>query len=150
MKDTDAGKEVCSFLENKLALFNQYLSITKRMKETFGNKKEGDLEAFLSERQGCITKIEGIDGSMEKIIKEGPDKLSNITDKCKGLIDDYLKNIKGIMEETDLIDRELAVMVKKEGEGVKTELLKMRGVRQAAKGYKGQGGFSPRFLDTMR
>ena len=150
MKDTDAGREMCSFLEKKLTLFNQYLSITKRMKATLQDKEAGNLGVFISERQGCISKIEGIDGSMEKIIKEGSDKLSHISDKCRGLIDGCLRNIKGIMEEIDLMDREFMVMVKEEGEGMKTELLKLRNVRQAAKGYIKEKGFSPSFLDTMR
>jgi len=41
-------------------------------------------------------------------------------------------------------------MVKEEGEGIKTEILKMRNVRQAARGYKGMGRYSPRFLNTVR
>ena len=150
MKNPDAGREMCSFLQKKLALFNQYLSITKRMKETLQDKEAGNLGVFISERQSCITKIERIDGSMEKIIKGGSDKLCHISDKCRGLIDGHLKNIKGIMEEIDLIDRELMVMVKEEGEDIKTELLKLRNIRQAAKGYKRQVEFSPRYLDTKR
>ncbi len=150
MKDTDAEKEVCSFLEKKLALFNQYLSITKRMREAFRDKEASSLGIFISERQGCIKRIERIDLSMEKIIKAGSNKLYHISDRFKGLIDTYITDIKGIMEKADLIDRELMVMVKEEGEGIKTELLKMHNVRQAANSYKKEKGYSPRFLDTIR
>ncbi len=150
MKDTDAEKEVCSFLEKKLALFNQYLSITKRLKETLRDKEASSLEVFISERQGCIKRIERIDLSMEKIIKAGSNKLYHISDRLKGLIDSFITDIKGIMEKADLIDRELMVMVKEEGESIKTELLRMQNVRQAARGYKEEKTYSPRFLDTIR
>ena len=150
MKDTDAGKEICSFLEKKLALFNQYLSITKRLKETLRDKEASGLGVFISERQDCIKRIERIDSSMEKIIKAVSNKLYHISDRFKGLIDSYITDIKGIMEKADLIDRELMVMVKEEGESIKTELLRMRDVRLAASGYKKEKGYSPRFLDTIR
>ena len=150
MKNIDAGKEICSFLEKKLSLFNRYLSITKRMKEALKKKGAGNPGVFISERQDCIDKIEKIDSSIEKIIKASADKLNHISDKFKGLIDSYLAKIKSIMETIDPIDRELMVMVKKEGEGIKHELIKMRNVRQVARGYRKERRFSPRFLDTVR
>lgn len=167
MKDINSGKEICSFLEKKLTLFNRYLSITKRMKETLRGREAGNPGVFISERQDCIDKIENIDSSIEKIIKEGSDNLSQISDQVntptqtlppqgggegggEGLIDSYLAKIKSIMEKADLIDRELMVMVKDEGQSIKTELLKMRNFRQAARGYKKEKRFSPRFLDTIR
>jgi len=150
MENIDPEKEVCSFFEKKLALFNRYLSITKRMKETLRDKKAGNPGVFISERQDCIGKIEKIDSSIEKIIKASTDKLNHISDKFKGLIDSYLSSIKSIMETVDLIDRELMVMVKEEGESIKKELLRMRNVRQVARGYKKEKRYSPRFLDTVR
>jgi len=150
MKDIDPEKKVCSFFEKKLILFNQYLSITKKMKESLKDKEAGNPGVFISERQDCISKIEKIDSSIEKIIKASADKLNHISDKLKGLIDSYISSIKSIMEKVDLIDRELMVMVKEEGEDIKKELLKMRNVRQVARGYKKEKRYSPRFLDTLR
>ena len=142
MKNINTGKEICSFLEKKLSLFNRYLSITKRMKQTLNDKEAGNLGGLVSERQDCINKIERIDLSMEKIGKgEGGGE---------GLIDGYLKDIKSIIETIVPIDRELIVMAKEEGESIKTELLKMRNVRQASQGYRNEGRYSPRFLDTRR
>ena len=150
MKDKDAGKEICSFLEKKLVFFKQYLSITKRMKETFKKKEPSSPEAFISERQACITKIQKIDASLEKIMGNSSDKLHDISEKCKGMIDGYLRSLKNIMETVDLIDRELIVVVRAEGENIKGELLKLQDVRQAAKGYRDRMKSTPRFLDTIR
>ena len=150
MKDKDAGKEICSFLEKKLVFFKQYLSITKRMKETFKKKEPSSPEVFISERQACIIKIQKIDASLEKIMGNSSDKLHDISEKCKGMIDSYLRSLKNIMETVDLIDRELIVVVRAEGENIKTELLKLQDVRQAAKGYRDRMKSTPRFLDTIR
>jgi len=150
MKEIDPEKEVCSFFEKKLALFTRYLSITKRMKKALRDKGAVNPGVFLSERQEYINKIEKIDSSIEKIIEASTDKLNHISDKFTRLIHSYLSSIKSIMETVDLIDRELMVMVKEEGEGIKKELLKMRNVRQVTRGYKKEIRYTPRFLDTIR
>ena len=150
MKEIDPEKEVCSFLEKKLAIFNRYLSITEKMKEVLENKEAGNPGVFISERQDCISKIEKIDSSIEQIIRASAEKLNHISDRFKGLIHSYLSSIKSIMERVDLIDRELVIMVKEEGEGIKNELLRMRNVRQVTRGYKKEKRYTPRFLDTVQ
>ena len=150
MKDMDLEKEICRFLEKKLAFFNQYLSITERLKERLVHKKEGDPRASISQRQACISKIQKIDASLERIMGSSPDRLHTISEKCKGMIDGYLRSLKTIMETVECIDRELIVMVGAEGENMKTELLELRDVRQAARGYRDKIKSAPRFLDTIR
>ncbi len=151
IKDINEGKEICTFLERKLAHFKQYLSITEKMKQAFGNKEEiNNLGSLISRRQGCINNIERIDLSIGKILKKGSSKLSSISNKYKRMIDGYLSKIKDIMTTVDLMDKEIMVMVKQEREGVKTEVLKMRNFKQAARGYGGSTGYTARFLDTRR
>lgn len=151
MKDINEEKEICTFLERKLAHFKQYLSITEGMKQALGNKEESNnLDSLISKRQNCIKKIERIDLLIDKAIKTSSNKLSKISDKYKRLIDGYLSNIKKIMTTVHLMDRELMVMVKQEGEGIKKEVLKMRKFGQAARGYRGSTGYPAKFLDTRR
>ena len=150
MKDMEAGKDICSFLEKKVLLFDRYLSITERMKETFKDKGPGDLRSVLSKRQDCIKRIERIDSSVKDIIEAGSNRGNHVSKKFKGVIATHLKNLKSIMERVDLIDRELMGMVKEESEGLKNELLKMRSVQQAAIGYKRGTTHPPRFLDKIR
>ncbi len=54
------------------------------------------------------------------------------------------------MTTVDLMDRELMVIVKEKGESIKAELLKMRNVRQAARGYRKDFRCPARFLDTRK
>ena len=150
MKDINPRKKICSFLEKKLALFTTYLSITKRMKKALRDKEAVNPGVFISERQNCINKIEKIDSSVENIINTSTDKRNHISDKFSELIHSYLSSIKSIMKTVDLIDRELMIMVKEEGEGIKKELLRMRNVQQVARGYKKEKRYTPRFLDTVR
>ncbi len=150
MKDIEAEKDMYSFLEEKLDLFNQYLSITKGMKEGLEDKEMSHLGSFLSQRQDCIKRIEKIDLSMETIIKASSAKVHHFSEKGRKLIDAYLSNLKGIMEAVEVVDFEMMEKVKEEAEGIKKGVLEMRNVRKAAKGYKNEIRHSPKFLDTTR
>ncbi len=150
MKERGTKKDLCSFLEEKLLLFDRYLSITERMKKTFKDKEAGHLGTFLSKRQDCIERIGRIDSSIENIIEASSKKLNNDSGKFNGVIGNRLEKLKGIMETVNLMDGELMGVVKEEGEGLKRDLLKMRNVRQAARGYKKAVTCTPRFLDTRR
>ncbi len=149
MKNIDASQEICSFLEKKVTLFSRYLSLTERMNAALG-EEDKDLKDLISQRQGCMEKIEKIDMSMQQTAGAGPDKYNLIPPPFKGLIDGYLKKLKSIMETIERLDREVTTVVKKEVENIKTDLLNMRKVRQAARGYGGRFGNPARFLDTRR
>ncbi|MBL6971392.1 MAG: hypothetical protein ISR63_04635 [Desulfobacterales bacterium] len=160
MKEEDTGKEICSFLEKKVTLFSRYLSLTERMNAVLG-EEDKDLKDLISKRQGCMEKIDKIDLSIQQAVGAGPDKHNLIPPKFKGLIDGYLKKLKSIMETVELLDREVTAVVKQEVENIKTDLLNMRNVRQAARGYGGRVGHPARgyggsvghparFLDTRR
>jgi hypothetical protein len=151
MKDVNEGEEICTFLDGKLAHFKQYLSITEKMKQAFGNKEEiNNISGLISRRQGLVNKIESIDMSIGKILKKGSRKLSRVSNKYKGMIDGYLSKIRDIMTTVDLMDKEIMVMVTQERQGIKTEVLKMRNFKEAARGYRGSSGYTARFLDTRR
>lgn len=151
MRDVEKEKEMCTFLEKKLDKFREYQSVTEKMKKTVcGNDENNELSGLVNRRQRCINAIEKINSSMEKIIKSGSVKLSCISKKYKGLIEDYLSNLKEIMLQVDLMDRELVTIVSEQGESIKTELLKMRNMRQAARGYQTNKRYPAKFLDTRR
>jgi len=54
------------------------------------------------------------------------------------------------MTRVDLMDRELVPIVSEKGESIKTEILKMRNMRQAIRGYQTNKRYPARFLDTRR
>jgi hypothetical protein len=151
MRDINEGKDICTLLDMKLTHFKQYLSITEKMQQAFGNKEEtNNLDKLISKRQGCADNIERIDLSIARILKKGSRELSRISSKYKGIIDGCLLKIRNIMTTVDLMDKEIMVMVKQEVEVAKTEVLKTQKFRQAAKGYSGKARFTARFLDTRR
>jgi hypothetical protein len=145
----DAENEICIYLEKKLGMFKEYLSVTEKMKHIVcGNNENNELSGLINKRQKCIIAIEKINFSMEKIIKNGSLKFSCISKKYKGLAESCLSKIKEIMTQVALVDRELAAMVTEQGENIKIELIGMRNMRQAAKGYKTIKQYPARFLDT--
>jgi len=97
-----------------------------------------------------IHKIKTNDVSMQRFVQSIPDRYHLLSGKFKSFIDNYLKTLKNVMETAELFDRELMAAVKQEGECIKTDLLGMRKVQQAAKGYGSNLRNPPRFLDTRR
>ena len=150
MGNRDAGKKICWFLEKKLALFRQYQSITMRMKETMINNGETGVAELVNKRQDCINKINKIDRSMEKTIRECGHPFQNVYIKFRGSIDRYLQHIKDIMESVYPMDRKIMVWVAEEKENFKTELLRRQNIRKAVKGYRNDVGCYARFLDTRK
>jgi len=147
----DVEKEMCTFLEKKLDKFREYQSVTERMKQAVcGNDENNDLQGLINRRQRCINAIEKINSSLEKILKNGSVKFSCISKKYKGWVESCLSNIKEVMTQVDLMDRELVTIVAKEGEGIKTELLNMRNKRQVVRGYHTNKRYPAKFLDTRR
>ncbi len=151
MRDVEKEKEMCTFLEKKLDKFREYQLVTEKMKKTVcGNDENNELSGLISRRQRCIGAIEKINSSIEKIIKNGSVKFSCISKKYKGLVESCLSNIKDVIIQVDLMDRELVAIVSEQGESIKTELLKMRNMRQAARGYQTNKRYPAKFLDTRR
>ena len=147
----DEEKEMCSLLEKKLDKFTEYQSVTEKMKQTVcGNNENNELSGLIHRRQKCINAIEKINSSIERIMKSGSIKLSSISKKYKGLIESCLSNIKDIMMQVELMDKELVTVVSERSESIKTELLKMRNKRQAARGYQTVTRYPAKFLDTRR
>jgi hypothetical protein len=83
-------------------------------------------------------------------VGENPGRLDRLSEKCKTMIDGYLKKLKTIMETIDLVDRELLNALEEDRKDMKGELLKLQDMRHAAQGYKSRREFTPRFLDTVR
>jgi archaellum component FlaC len=151
MKDLEKEKEMCAFLERKLDKFKEYQSVTEKMKQTVcGNDDNNELSGLIHRRQNCINAIEKINSSIEKIMKSGSIKFSSISKKYKGLVESCLSNIKDVMMQVELMDKELVTVVSDRSESIKTELLKMRNKRQAARGYQTVTRYPAKFLDTRR
>jgi membrane-anchored protein YejM (alkaline phosphatase superfamily) len=151
MRDVEKEKEMCSFLEKKLDQFKEYQSITERMKQTVcGNDENNELFGLIHRRQKCINDIEKINSSIDKLMKSGSIKFSSISKKYKGLVESCLSSIKDVMIQVDLMDKELVTIVSERGESIKTEILNMRNMRQAARGYQASKRYPAKFLDTRR
>jgi hypothetical protein len=146
----DMGGEICSLLEKKLALFNRYLTITERMKDAFIDNSVQDPRPLISKRQACIANIGRVDASVEKVLEGRSDGPHPISAKCRASIAGYLKHLSSIMVTVELMDRELMGMVKEQSKGIRSELVEIQKVRQAARGYGDKMKSPPRFLDTTR
>lgn len=150
MKEASMGERIRLLLEQKLALFRRYVSATRHMKERLKGMDMAGLRTCLSDREECIHRIQKIDASMEQH-KAGVNKnRHHLLNHIRETMDHYLKEAKGMMESIDAMDRELMVMVQEESMGLKKEILMMRHVGHAARGYKRAERNYPRFLDARK
>ena len=151
MKEIELEKEMCTLLEKKLDKFKEYRSITEKMKQIVcGYTENIELSGLINRKQKCINAIEKINASMEKMVKNSSVKLSRISKKYKGLVEGHLSDIKEIMLQVDIVDKDLVTIVAEQREDIKTKLLKMRNMQQAARGYKANTRHPAKFLDTRR
>jgi DNA repair ATPase RecN len=147
----DVEKEMCFYLEKKLDNFKEYQSVTEKMRQTVcGNDENNEISGLIKRRQKCINAIEKINSSIEKIMKSGSIKFFSISKKYKGLVESCLSNIKDIMMQVEIMDKELVTVVSERSESIKSELLKMRNKRQATRGYQTITRYPAKFLDTRR
>jgi hypothetical protein len=151
MEDKDIINRICFLLEKKRGLFEGYLSLTERIKETIGsNIDKSKIHVFLYKRRDCINNIDMIDGSIKKLIKaRNSDNNYHASERLREAIDPYIQGIRKIMERISRMDSELLVMAREETEHLQTELLQMRKIRQGVHGYRKGKNISPRFLDTV-
>ena len=146
----DTEEKICSFLEKKSVLFKRFLSLTQRMKAVLTHTQEGNLGRLIAQRQDCLHKIEKIDTSLKGFVPKGSDIRGYISGKLNRLVGFHLQTLRYIMELLEPLDREVMVLVKQERENIKTELLRQRNFRQAARGYNHSVRYPAKFLDTHR
>ena len=142
-------RDICSFLEKKLSLFQQYLSVTNRIKEAFIEGGKGNPGIFIAERQGLINGIEKINAAMKRV-SEKENGRQSVSEKNREKIEAHLQDIRKLMETVKPIDQELITMVGRAEEEAKRSLLKMRNARQAVSGYQRMGTSIPRFFDKLK
>ena len=150
MEYIETVKNICFFLEKKIALFSQYLSLTRQMEETLRRKEEITLGNLIAQRRDCAQKIDKIDRHLKTTVGPGSEPSNFFPENLKKIVDGYLQTLKSLMETLEPLDRAVTVLAKQESEHLKTELLKRQTVRVAAKGYTRSIGHPARFLDTRR
>ena len=144
----DRGRDICSLLDKKLSLFEEYLSVTKKIKDAFVDEGNGNPGVFLAERQGLIDRIEKIDYAMDKVINSGESQTG--FGGFRETIETRLQDIKALMERVKPMDEALIAMVQEAEEASRGVLLKMRRSRQAVNGYHRMEKSTPKFLDELR
>lgn len=150
MKHIEAGKNFCFFLEKKISLLNQYLSLTRRMEETLKGKEENTMQSLIAQRRECAQKIDKVDRHLNIAAEPGGEMQKLFPEKLKKIVDGYLQTLKNIMEALAPLDRRVMVLAKQECDDLKAELLRRRTVRAASEGYNRGIGHTSRFLDTRR
>ncbi len=146
----DEKKRLLGLLEKKLDCLRQYLSIARAIRGVLAEKAGGQIHLLISEREGCIQRVNGIDRSMRNLLRPNGRDRGRKSAAFRELIEYYAEKTRRVMEEASSLDREITGLIRAECGTLRAELFHVQRVRQAAHGYRMHQRPSPRFLDTMR
>jgi len=147
---TELEKNVFAYLGKKTVLMQQYLSVTEEFIDVLKQKRSHAPEPFILRRQSLIQEIEALDRSFHARVgrpSQGPPDLSGTPRETVRAKWDSLRRV---LAEVESKDKALTLLAKEDGEGLRSELLRLRAARNAAQGYGRSGGSEPRFMDTRK
>lgn len=147
---TDLEKSVFSYVNKKIVLLQQYLSVTAELVDALKQKKSWESERFLLRRQSLIQGIDALDRSFD--IRTGPSsqKPADLSEAQRESVRESLEAMHRVLAAVRSKDGELNVLAEEESESLKRELLGMRARRSAAHGYGNTERGEPRFLDVRK
>ena len=148
MNQSDLNDKIPFLLAEKFAELKQYLSMTKTMHESLDNLGEPRFRKLVSKRQACISKIQHIDRSLEKLLGSGRKKIELLSGGTKGLFEKYINEFRHIMEAAAPMDKQMLMQVANANQDIKDKLLTFKKNRFVANSYRPQKRRIPKYLDV--
>jgi len=140
-----------ALFEEKLNALKRYHVLTAEMKALNASSDLQQMKSLLVGRQKYMRKIQTIDGSISAIRQAYPNKPTKaFSNKFNELYDRYRLDYRRIMEAVSPIDEKIYLMVERESEKIKTELLTIKKNKHAVSSYGSNKINISRYLDTKR
>ena len=149
MKHPYKQDKLRTLLEQKLTALKRYQSLTTEMKDISPRSDLGRLNSLMFDRQKYMRKIQTIDGSIDSIRQSNPNKPAKaLSNNLRNLYDRYQQDYLHIMKTVTPMDEKIFLMVQKESEKIKTELLTIKKNKHAVNRYGSNKDNISRYLDT--
>ena len=136
-----------TFLAEKKSLFNDYNETTLCLKQNLEERNDKQLKACLENRHRIINRIDRINRSIDSET-DNPENESAKFSKAE--IISMQKEIKTLMDNSLIVEKECMNLVSIEKNGIKDELLRFRENRNRTGVYKMRANTPARFVDTMK
>ena len=134
-------------IEKKRALYYQYLRMTEKMRHSIEAGDINNLNGIISERKKCIRKVNRIDISVKKILKDACAMWDRLPLRIDSMIDDRTADLKEIAASIKSLDADLILAAQSASDVLKKDLLKIRNLRRANKNYGPHRIHSSKFVD---
>jgi hypothetical protein len=154
MKDprhsSDPSRELLDWLEAKRRSLEEFLMLTKSLRDQLMTQDWREVEGVLKQRQDLIVTIDQMDVRIQDLRSRQPLDQVGFLDGQKNKISGLLNNLKDLSEKAQTVDKECVDRMTDWRGQVKGQLSRMRESLKAVHGYARKPVRSPKFLDVIR
>ncbi|MEI9475287.1 MAG: hypothetical protein WCO26_01740 [Deltaproteobacteria bacterium] len=142
--------ELSDYLEAKRRSLEDFLTLTKSLRDRLITQDWPDVEGLLKQRQDLIVTIDQMDVRIQELRSRQPLDQEWLLDGQKKKILSLLNNIRDLSEKAQTVDKEcMDRMTDWQGQ-IKSQLSGMRDSLKAVHGYVRKPTRPPKFLDVRR
>jgi hypothetical protein len=146
----DPSRELLDCLEAKRRSLEEFLTLTKSLKDRLMTQDWPEVDGVLKQRQDLIVTIDQMDVRIEGLRSRLPLDRDGLPDRQKKEISGLLNNLRDISEKAQTVDKECMDRMTDWRGQTKSELSRMRDSLKAVHGYARKPTRSPKFLDVVR
>ena len=137
-------------LEAKRKSLEEFLTLTKSLRDRLMTREWPDVEGLLKRRQDLIVTIDQMDARIQELRSRQPLDQEWLLDGQKKKILSLLNNLRDLSEKAQTVDKEcMDRMTDWQGQ-IKSQLSRMRDSLRAVHGYAQKPTRPPKFLDVRR
>jgi hypothetical protein len=142
--------ELLDCLEAKRRSLEEFLALTKSLKDRLMTQDWPDVEGVLKQRQDLIVTIDQMDVRIQDLRSRQPLDQEWLLDGQKKKISGLLNNLRDISEKAQTVDKECMDQMTDWRGQIKSQLSRMRDSLKAVHGYARKPTRPPKFLDVRR
>jgi len=142
--------ELFDCLEAKRKSLEEFLALTKSLRDRMMTQAWPDVEGLLKQRQDLIVTIDQMEARIQELRSRQPLDQDWLLDEQKKKISGLLNNLRDLYEKAQTVDKEcMDRMTDWQGQ-IKSQLSRMRDSLRAVHGYAQKPTRPPKFLDVRR
>ena len=142
--------ELLDCLEAKRRSLEEFLALTKSLKDRLMTQDWPAVEGVLKQRQDLIVTIDQMDVRIQDLRSRQPLDQEWLLDGQKKKISGLLDNLRDISEKAQTVDKECVDRMTDWRGQIKSQLSRMRDNLKAVHGYARKPTRPPKFLDVVR
>lgn len=149
MKEMKNSNDVHSLFDRKLAYLNQYLTITRQMRDVLETEAERKLTTLSAQRQYCVQRIDKIDAAISRLTGAREGQKNSVQGRMRSISMAYLDEVKNMLLTISPLEKELGRAVKEKHANLLGEILRLKHGRKAVVGYGQKQKCGSKFINIQ-